>query len=270
MRTIVVIPSRYGSTRFPGKPLAMVAGVSMIQRVWALAKASSVVAEVYIATDDARIADHAQAFGGKVLMTPPECRNGTERVYAASQQLTEQADIIINLQGDALLTPPWYLTALAQAMQQNSDIAMATPAVPVSADELAELMAQKAKGIVGGTTVTFDHKGRALYFSKTIIPFVRTAGAGAPPVFRHIGIYAYTPKALAQYVALPEGRFEAVEQLEQLRALEHGLPIQVVLVDKRGRISWAIDSEADLPICERLIKEQGELLPTYNGTARLS
>ncbi len=139
---------------------------------------------------------------------------------------------------------------------------MATPATRMTPDSYERLKAAKAAGEVGGTTVTFDQDGRALYFSKSIIPFVR-AGARDLPVFRHIGLYGYRPDALRRLVSLEPGPLEKAEQLEQLRALEHGIPIRVVTVDYRGRTHWGIDTEEDLRRCEALIRAEGELLPTY-------
>lgn len=261
LRTVVVIPARYGSTRFPGKPLAAVAGVSMVQRVWALARAADGVNDVYIATDDERIADATRAFGAEAVMTPAECRNGTERAHAAALAMGTPPDVVVNLQGDAVLTPPWVIGAVARAFEDPS-VRIATPAVALDADQLAALETHKKDNPASGTTVVLDGQSNALYFSKAIIPFRRAAGA---PVYRHVGIYGYRRETLAGLVTLPEGVLEKTEGLEQLRALENGIPIRVVPVDYRGRTHWSIDSPADLAAAEALIAREGELLTAFDG-----
>ncbi len=260
----VIIPARYGSTRFPGKPLATVAGLPMIQRVWAIARAADHVGRAVVATDDARIADAVDTFGGDVVMTPETCRNGTERVQAAVTAMDDPPDIALNLQGDAVLTPPWVIGALAGAFADPA-VAMATPAVALDSAQLAALIAHKRDNPASGTTVTFDQAGDALYFSKSVIPFQRKAGVA---VHRHIGIYGYRRDTLARLTALPEGRLENTEGLEQLRALENRIAIRVVPVDYRGRSHWSVDSPDDLAQAERLIEAEGELLTAYDGTGR--
>ncbi len=258
-RTVCVIPARYGSTRFPGKPLADVAGRSLIQRVYEIAHAANGVDEVIVATDDTRIAEHVRAFGGTAAMTPPECRNGTERVHAAVS-LGHMPARIINLQGDAVLTPPWVLEAVAQEMIASPEIPIVTPAARLDEGSLAMLREAKAAGEVGGTSVVFDKNGDALYFSKALIPFIRDAKGGAPS-FRHIGLYGYSAEGLAQFMALPPSPLELTEGLEQLRALENGMRVRVVEVDYRGRRHLAIDSPEDLLRVEGLLKQDGELTP---------
>lgn len=262
-RTVCVIPARYGSTRFPGKPLADVAGRSLIQRVYEIAHAANGVDEVIVATDDARIAEHVRAFGGTAAMTPPECRNGTERVHAAvslGQDPGQMPARIINLQGDAVLTPPWVLEAVAQEMIASPGIPIVTPAARLDEDSLEMLREAKAAGEVGGTSVVFDKNGDALYFSKALIPFVRDPKGGAPS-FRHIGLYGYSAQGLAQFMALPPSPLELTEGLEQLRALENGMRVRVVEVDYRGRRHLAIDSPEDLLRVETLLRQDGELTP---------
>jgi 3-deoxy-manno-octulosonate cytidylyltransferase (CMP-KDO synthetase) len=266
---LVVIPARYASSRFPGKPLAKVAGVAMIQRVWAIARAAEGVSRVAVATDDARIADAVRAFGGEVVMTPESCRNGTERTHAAVEALGVRDMAIVNLQGDAVLTPPWVVSALARTMATDAAVRIGTLATRMSPDAFAALRRQKEGGQAGGTTVTFDRNGDALYFSKSLIPFVKKPG-GELPIFRHIGIYAFRPETLAEYVTLPMGPFEKAEELEQLRALENGIRMRVVLCDYRGRTHWSIDSPGDLVEAEAILAREGELLPTYDGSARVA
>ena len=265
MTAAVIIPARYASTRFPGKPLAPVAGVPMVQRVWAIARAAAGVSRAIVATDDVRILEAVQAFGGEAVMTPPECRNGTERAQAAVAELADRPDVVINLQGDAVLTPPWVISALVAAFDGAPEVVLATPAVALDDAQLAALLAHKQESPASGTTVTFDAQGDALYFSKAVIPFRRKPEA---PVYRHIGIYGYRRDTLDRLVALPEGVLERTEGLEQLRALEHGIKIRVVPVDYRGRTHWSIDSPADLQAAEDLIAREGELLTAYDGTGR--
>jgi 3-deoxy-manno-octulosonate cytidylyltransferase (CMP-KDO synthetase) len=267
----VIIPARYGSTRFPGKPLQPIAGASMIQRVWSLAKAAPGVTAVYVATDDARIAAHVGGFGGEAIMTAPDCRDGTERVFQAARSLARPPALIVNLQGDAVLTPPWVIGAMIDAMVNDPLVQIATPAVRMDRRSHEALRAAKLAGEVGGTTVAFDRHHNALYFSKSLIPFVRSDAEPSGeilPVYRHIGLYAYRFETLCRYVALEPGPLERAEKLEQLRALENGIPIRVVEVDYRGRSHWAVDSPEDLLRVEDIIRRQGELVPTFAQTAQ--
>ena len=261
METIVVIPARLSSSRFPGKPLARVAGKSLISRVWHIARAVPGVSAVYVATDSEEIAAHVVAFGGDALMTSPSCRNGSERVWEAVLGLQYTPSVIVNLQGDAVLMPPWVIEALVSEMQADPSVQIATPATRLTKEQYESMVAMKAKGVVSGTTVTFSKAREALYFTKGIIPFIREWPAtGETPIFQHIGVYAYRREALGRYVTLPMGDLEAVEQLEQLRALEHGMPIRVVNVSLRGRTIWSIDNPQDVTRAEQIIRDEGELL----------
>ncbi|RWD39502.1 MAG: 3-deoxy-manno-octulosonate cytidylyltransferase [Mesorhizobium sp.] len=260
----IIIPARYGSSRFPGKPLAMINGRTMINRVWSLARAVAGVDEVCVATDDERIANHVRSFGGRVVITAEECTNGTERVLRASEMLATTPAVVVNLQGDAVLTPPWVIAALTDEMRRDPTVEIATAALRMDKRSYEALRTAKEHGEVGGTTVTFDRRGNALYFSKSIIPFVRTyrqnSDTGPLPVFRHIGLYAYGYKTLCQYVSLEPGPLERSEKLEQLRALEHGIPVRVAEVDYGGRTHCAVDSPEDLKRVEAIIAEEGDLV----------
>lgn len=265
MSAAIVIPARFGSSRLPGKPMLAIAGMTMLERVWRIAGAVPGVSRVVICTEDRRIAEHAAVFGGEAVLTSPTCRNGSERMAeaAASAGITETA--LINLQGDAVLTPPWVLAAMVAEFAGASDTAadsepdfdIVTPAVALGKDELAAFKAHKAVAPASGTTVTFDRHRNALYFSKQIIPFVRTAGMA--PVYRHIGLYGFTARSLARYVALPPSPLELTEGLEQLRALENGMTIRVVPVDYRGRTHASVDAPEDVPLVEAIIAREGEL-----------
>jgi 3-deoxy-manno-octulosonate cytidylyltransferase (CMP-KDO synthetase) len=261
MDSIIVIPARFASSRFPGKPLTMVAGKSLISRVWDIAKAVPGVDAVFVATDSEEIAEHVLAWGGDVLMTSASCRNGSERVWEAVAGLFSPPRVVVNLQGDAVLMPPWVIEALVLEMQRDPSVSIATPATRLTKEQYDSMLAMKGQGIVSGTTVTFSTTRDALYFSKTVIPYVREwPKDGHSPIFQHIGVYAYTYEALKQYVGLPMGPLEYVEQLEQLRALEHGMPIRVVDVDLRGRTTWSIDNPQDVVRVEEIIRAEGELV----------
>ncbi len=271
MKTCIFIPARYGSTRLPGKPLAMIAGRTMLQRMVEIAE--SVCAQdpqnidYYVATDDDRITKHCDELGAKWLMTPVECPTGTDRAQAAVTQLGYTPDFVINLQGDAPLTPPDFITAMI-AWQKKNPADMVTPVTQMTWAQLDKLRDSKKTTPFSGTTACFDEKtGRAFWFSKNIIPAMRKEDklreqGDLTPIFRHIGVYGYTPKMLADYAKLPEGKFEALEGLEQLRVLENGYSISCVPVDYAGRASMSgVDSPEDITRAEALIEKHGELLP---------
>ena len=260
MTSVIVIPARFGSTRLPGKPLALIRGKSLLYRTWLIAKAVKRVDGVYIATDDIRIKEHAEAFGADVMMTPMDCRNGTERALFTANQMHPCPDIILNLQGDAVLTPPWVIQSLLDTIQQDSSIGLATTATRLDAMQYERMLESKRHGAVGGTTVVFDQQDNALYFSKQMIPFLREKDKQPLPVYRHIGLYVYRYPVLKRYVELAPTPLEQVEGLEQLRALENGIAIKVVKVDYQGRTHWAVDSQADIDMVERIIASEGELI----------
>lgn len=193
-------------------------------------------------------------------MVKAACANGTERIYRAIQQASLHPDVIINLQGDALLTPPWVIQALLETMKRDAMIQCATLATKMSAAHGQWMQHAKETGAVGGTTVVFNLRGDALYFSKAMIPFRRDHHVD-PLLYRHIGLYGYRYATLEQYVQLPATPLEQAEGLEQLRILEHGIPMRVVTVDYRGRTHWAIDHQNDIAMVEQIIAREGELLP---------
>jgi 3-deoxy-manno-octulosonate cytidylyltransferase (CMP-KDO synthetase) len=182
MPVLLVIPARFASTRYPGKPLVELTGAtgerrSLVRRRWEAAAEVPGVDRVVDATDDARIADAARGFGAEVAMTPDTCRNGTERCAAVLADLPGY-DVVVNLQGDAPLTPPWFVSALVEAMQADPSRMMATPVLRCDAAALEGFLDDRRHGRVGATTAVFDRAGRALYFSKEVIPY--TGGALAP------------------------------------------------------------------------------------------
>lgn len=260
MNVVIVIPARYHSRRYPGKPLVEIRGQSVLERTWSIARAVERVAAVYIATEDERVAEHARRFGASAIMTSAACRNGSERVYQAVLGLSERPDAVVNLQGDALLTPPWVVQGLVDALLANPSVRLVTPAVRCSWRQFEEIEAIKRKSPTSGTLVTFDKQGNALYFSKSMIPYMRIRDADPPPVYRHIGIYGYRYETLAQLVSLDETPLERAEQLEQLRALENGIPVRVVVVDYRDRTHWSVDAPEDIEKVKEIIDKEGELL----------
>lgn len=258
MQTVIVIPARYASSRFPGKPMHPVHGVSTLERVWRIAKAVKHPATVLIATEDQRIVDFAATFGGDAVMTPEECANGTERTFEAIRARKLDAEVIVNLQGDALLTPPWVLDTMIEELQADASADIVTPAVRLEGQGLQEFTRHKVDNPASGTTVVFDTHQRALYFSKTMIPYMRKAGHAA--IYRHIGLYGFRRHSLERYIALPPTPLEQCEGLEQLRALEHGMKVRVAIVDYRGRSHGSIDSPGDVKFVEDVIAREGELI----------
>lgn len=258
MKTLIVIPARYSSTRFPGKPLAIINGITMIERVYRLARASSDNARIVVATDSDLIANHVKSFSCEVVLSTADYRNGTERVASVLDILGDNFEFVINFQGDAVLTPPWIIKALEEAAV-DLKVNIATPATRFLESSYKKFKDTKASGEVGGTTVVFNKKFDALYFSKSIVPFIRNI-ANDVPLWRHIGIYGYRPEILKHLVQLEPGPLELAEGLEQLRALEHGINIRVIPVDYFGRTHWSVDSIDDLRYCENLIHKEGELI----------
>jgi 3-deoxy-manno-octulosonate cytidylyltransferase (CMP-KDO synthetase) len=220
MQKVAIIPARYGSTRFPGKPLALIAGKPMIQRVYELAREVPGLEEVYVATDDSRIAECVQAFGGKWLLTSDQHVSGSDRLAEAARlvQLAEDA-IVVNIQGDQLVFPPRLIVELIASLQTDPDAAMSTPIFRFS-DPAIAANPNVVKAV-------FDRHHYALYFSRSPIPCYRDS-QGTPVFYKHIGIYVYRQAFLQRFISLPPGTWEAAEKLEQLRALEHGYKIRVV------------------------------------------
>lgn len=253
MSAVIIIPARYASTRFPGKPCVPFRGAdgvsrSLIEHTWRAGIAVSGVEAVYVATDDARIATTCAEFGAQVIMTPSECRNGTERCAAALKAIDAQPEIIVNLQGDAPLTPPSFLEDLIAGLRNNPQFDAATPVLKCDPATLERLLNDRKNGRVGGTTAVFDTSGRALYFSKEVLPF------GTGEKFHHVGVYAYRPSALAAYQSWPEGQMEASEGLEQLRFLENGQRMLCVEVDANGKEFWEVNNPTDVPMIEEMLR----------------
>lgn len=205
MSVAIIIPARYASTRYPGKPLAKLTGASgetqtLIERSWRAAIAVSGIDRVVVATDDERIRNRTESFGADAVMTSEACRNGTERCADALSVLGESYDIVVNLQGDAPLTPAWFIEDLVAGLRENPEFDVATPVLRADGVTLNSFLEDRRNGRVGGTTATFGINRRALYFSKEVIPFCDRAFApnDATPVFHHVGVYAYRSNALSQ------------------------------------------------------------------------
>ena len=263
MNTVILIPARYQSTRYPGKPLIELKGAGggtkpLIQRSVEAARRVAGISGVFVTTDDERIADACAAFGVGVIMTSPECRNGTERCAEALSQL-HGPDLVINFQGDALLTPPGFVEALIARMGEDSDALVATPAMRLRSEEVRALQAEEAAGRVGGTSVVTDAQGYALYFSKRLIPHL-PAGAldrEMSPVRLHVGVYAYRPEALERYAATPVSELETLEGLEQLRVLVAGVPVAVVEVATPPFTLRELNNPEDVAPIEQALAEAG-------------
>ncbi|MBI5724790.1 MAG: 3-deoxy-manno-octulosonate cytidylyltransferase [Planctomycetes bacterium] len=224
MSTVVIIPARYASTRLPGKPLLARTGKTLIQHVYEAVRPAKKADRVVVATDDRRIFDAVQSFGGEAVMTSADCRTGTDRLAEAAEKLKlAGGDIVINVQGDEPNMSPEHVDKLI-GLLEDSGAPMATLAAPLS----AEYAADPAK-----VKVVADLSGRAMYFSRAAIPFDRD-GRGGVGWLLHIGVYGYRVEFLRQYAKLPSTPAEQAEKLEQLRALEHGYAIRLAVVDYSG------------------------------------
>ncbi len=256
---IVIIPARYDSSRFPGKPLALINGKSMIWHVYHRSMKARLIDAVWVATDDERIEKDVRGWGGKVMKTKRDHPSGTDRIAEVASKV--EAEIIINVQGDEPLMDPKVIDAVVDALIDNGDIGIVTPITPIkSAKELFDPSVVK---------VVRDKKGLALYFSRAPVPFIRGHEffTGFPvtnkavkqderpitnlPLFRHIGLYGYRREALLRFCSIPPSSLEKLEKLEQLRALENGIPILTVVVDYEG---IGVDSPQDLQKVRSVIR----------------
>ena len=255
MSVLLVIPARYASARYPGKPLVSLKGPdgekTLIRRSWEAAMAVRGVSRVVVATDDTRIRDHAADFGAEVIMTSSTAQNGTERCAEVAALLLGY-DIVVNLQGDAPLTPAWFVEDLIAGLRAAPEADIATPVLRCDGRALTGFLADRRAGRVGGTTAVFGAGMRGLYFSKEVIPFTgRSYGDDeATPVFHHVGVYAYRPAALAAYPSWPIGPLETLEGLEQLRFLENGRQVLCVQVDGKGLTFWELNNPSDVSVIE--------------------
>ncbi|MCG6972191.1 MAG: 3-deoxy-manno-octulosonate cytidylyltransferase [Desulfobacterales bacterium] len=241
MKIAVIIPARYESTRFPGKPLALYKGKPMIQQVYERVSLSDVVTDVTVATDDQRIFDAVRGFGGNAVITGKENRSGTDRVAEAAEKMgLALDDIVVNIQGDQPEVHPQHLQDVVDPFKTEPGTKMSTLAFKiVKAGEITDPKDCK---------VTFDNRGYALYFSRSPIPYARDAGT-IFDTYKHLGIYAYTKRFLDTFRSLSEGRLEAIEKLEQLRAIEYGYQIKVIITEYD---SPEVDLPGDISRIEKL------------------
>lgn len=263
VNTVVLIPARYASSRYPGKPLVGLKGAGgaskpLIQRSVEAARRVRGVSGVFVTTDDERIAEACAGMGVGVIMTAPECRNGTERCAEALGSL-HAPDLVINFQGDALLTPHGYVEVLIARMRDDGDALVATPAMRLRGTEVKALQAEEAAGRIGGTSVVVNARGDALYFSKRLIPHLPPGALDGDmsPVRLHVGVYAYRPGALELYAAKPVSELEILEGLEQLRFLSVGVPIAVVDVEPPPFALRELNNPEDVEPIEQALAEAG-------------
>lgn len=263
VETLIVIPARYGSTRFPGKPLAELDGKSMLHHVSDTARRATELipnAQYVVATDDQRIADHCASINAPFVMTDKSLTSGSDRALAAAMIVAPDCEYIINLQGDAPFTPASYLQEINRCLKSFATDA-ATPVIQLSWRELDQLRIDKETTPHSGTCCICGPDNFALWFSKNIIPSIRNEASlrGASersPVLRHVGLYGYRRTALARFNALPPSTYEKIEGLEQLRLLENGLRIYCARVEPSQISTSGIDTPEDLARLERLISRQ--------------
>ncbi len=239
-----VIPARYASTRFPGKPLTPIAGREMIKWVIEGARTSKLLTDIWVATDDDRIAQAAQSVGAKVAMTDSDLPSGTDRIWAAIEKI--DCDVVINIQGDEPLVSADWVDALAKPLIAEPALEMATLAHPLSMEELQSPNAVK---------VVVDQTGNALYFSRFPIPYSREEAKASqiPGALKHIGMYGYRKSFLQRFCAAKQAEIEKAESLEQLRALYLGAKIRVMKVATR---SFGVDTPEDVKLVEEVLKNR--------------
>jgi 3-deoxy-manno-octulosonate cytidylyltransferase (CMP-KDO synthetase) len=245
VRTLGVIPARYGAQRFPGKPLALIAGQPLVQRVYERARQARRLDEVVVATDDTRILEAVEKFGGNAMLTSSDCPSGTDRAAEVARQ--HACDLIVNIQGDEPLMKPEMIDQLVAGMESDRAFPMGTLARPV---ESAEVWANP-----NVVKVVFGAAGNALYFSRCPVPFVRDAAGEFVPgkAHKHIGIYAYRREFLLKFVTLPQSELEKTEKLEQLRALENGFTIRVWVTPYD---SIGVDRPEDVELVEDILRKE--------------
>lgn len=264
MAISIIIPARYASTRFPGKPLAMLGDKAMIEHVHAKAVEAlggDPDVRIAVATDDDRIADFCRSKNFTVVMTPEDCPTGSDRVIEAADKLGMKADdVVINLQGDAPLMPVSAIRAILNEFWVHTATKVATPVKRLRWEELDKLRESKKTTPFSGTTVIVNTQNRALWFSKTIIPGIRKEAAMREktpysPVYQHLGLYGYQLSTLERFTNMPAGVYEELEGLEQLRFLENGIPIQCVELEPGTIIHSGIDSPEDLERAKKVLSQ---------------
>ena len=239
MKIACIIPSRYASPRLPGKPLRMIAGETLVHRVYERAALAKLPDIVIVATDNEKIESEVKSFGGRVMMTSPDHPTGTDRLAEVAASLPDY-DIVVNVQGDEPFINPDVIDSLAKMLAERDDLDMTTAAAPLKEDEYDDPSAVK---------VVVNQKGEALYFSRSLIPYPRNEFS-VPPL-KHVGIYAYRRDFLLAYAGMKQTPLEKTESLEQLRALEMGYKIGVIRIDSED---IGIDTEEDLKKANRLFE----------------
>lgn len=243
MRIIGIIPARYGSTRLEGKPLKDIGGKPMIQRVYEAAQQAQWLDQVYVATDDARIVAAVEQFGGNVRLTSVDHKTGTDRIAEVAAEL--DVEIVVNLQGDEPLVNPAMIDEVIQPLVEDAYLPMSTLCVPILEEE-----ALHDPNVV---KVVFNQKGDALYFSRSLIPYPRKQDNFQ--AYEHLGLYAYRKDFLLTYIALPQSRLEINESLEQLRVLEAGYQLKVV-VSAHPYDGVSVDTQEDLEKVRQIVQAQ--------------
>ena len=245
MKFMAIIPARYASTRFPGKPLAVLGGKTVIQRVYE--QVSSVLEEVYVATDDQRIYDCVTGFGGRAVMTREDHKSGTDRIEEAVEKIHSSADVIINVQGDEPFIQPSQIKTL-MSLFDDPDTQIGTLGKLFESIEAVENP--------NSPKIVTDNRGFALYFSRSVIPYIRGKERkewfGEYPFLKHLGIYAYRREVLKEVTLLPQSSLEKAESLEQLRWLQNGYRIRVGLTDVE---TVGIDTPEDLQRAEEFLNK---------------
>lgn len=265
MTDLIVIPARYGSKRFPGKPLMRIAGQSLVSRVFDIARRAAERldnVDIVIATDDERIVDHARSIGAEAVMTSPDITSGTGRALAAAKSCPVPPDHVVNLQGDAPFVPADVVSDLMVRARAGGDIVV-TPVTRLSWRELDALRDHKRQAPFSGTTCIVGSQGRSLWFSKSILPAIRNeeehrAASPLSPVLRHIGLYAYSLRALERFESAPVSFYEALEGLEQLRFFDLDIPIATVEIDTPIISMSGIDTPEDAALAEDMIARIGD------------
>ena len=261
MTASIIIPARYRSSRFPGKPLTQLKlrnGKSkpLIQLSWEAAKRVEGIKSTYIATDSFEIKQTAEGFGADVIMTSSYCENGTARCAEAVKIKNINDDIIINFQGDAPLTPKSFVEILINTMNEDKTIKVSTPILQCDKNHFSKLVNDRKNDRVGATTVVFDKNNDALYFSKQVIPYLAKEKFNTfdvIPVYHHVGVYAFRNDILNRYNTWKESSLEKLEGLEQLRFLAHGEKIRCVLIEENNRPFWELNNPSDKKIIEDIL-----------------
>lgn len=265
MKPLIIIPARYNSSRFPGKMLHQMNGQSLI--FWTALQATLTGYDIVVATDDERIAEAVQSLPCDIVMTSPECRNGTERVAEAWECLgdeygdewLEQYDCVINWQGDNPLMPRRYVELMMyefeEAMAEGRDFDVITPYIVFNHADAKTLIEKRKRDVVGGTTLVTDTMNNALYFSKEVIPHMKDIdNVYSTPVKYHVGSYLYKPEALLSYSLIAESELEKEEGLEQLRFIENGMSIYCAPMPHTGKLYNEVNNPEDVPPVEEALK----------------